>query len=129
MLFDILETAVFTYKQIIPNTNDTRLINRLFLKCPLNRNKVIVPILLDISSKFSFTSSFLKSYLDKFWVLTFMNIQSSYHTIPDCYILLCICIYCLWSHLPSLFIQQFFSISTCIFLCFLLNVNERFLIP
>lgn len=48
------------YLQIIPNTNDTRLINRLFLRYTLNRNKVIVSIFLDISSKFSFTSNFFK---------------------------------------------------------------------
>lgn len=29
--FDILETAAFTYKETIPNTNDTKFINSLFV--------------------------------------------------------------------------------------------------
>lgn len=58
--FDILETAVFTYKEMIPNTNDTKFIKRLFLKCCLSRNKAMVSFSLDMSSKFYFVSFFFK---------------------------------------------------------------------
>lgn len=55
----------FLYKQIITNANDTKFIKRLLLKYCLSRNKVIVSVSLDTSSKFCFNLCFFKRYFDQ----------------------------------------------------------------